>query len=237
MTFYANSPGLIDDLPKPSPSPAAPPAVANEQEEAALARYPSMRPAGSPPPPAAAPLTPQPNPLDAAGRAVFPSMAGPKPPTPPSDTGFAQLRHAPMAEAVVPYGAQVELAMVAAGEAAGIAPEQAAANAQQWGQVFLAHGVPEADVSSLIAAGATVAQSRPNEATGQAWAEEALGRLAGEYGGSENAERALDLARRYTAAHPALHRYLARTGLGNHPRVVETVTRLARRAHASGKLR
>lgn len=203
-------------------------------EEAAARRmfdksYPQARPAQAPKPAV--------DPREAAANAMFPSMApGQQQATQGTDGDpFAALRVAPHADAGLPLGPHVAISLQQGAEASGMSADEAAEVGKQWAGVFQAHGVADTDVPHLIDA-ASLASKGVDEDTTARWRLEAVDRLASEYGGQENGARALEVARRYVQAHPALGRYLDQTRLGDHPAVVRSITALARRAQAAGKL-
>ena len=167
-------------------------------------------------------------------------MAGDEsgPPVAPVQPATPQdLAYAPLADPVLPYGSSVEIELQRAAAASGMDEGAAAEVGQSWTKILSAHGIPEPEVAQLISAGLLAASGLPDEATEAGWVRAAQERINGDFGGPENGARALERARLYVKAHPALHGFLARTGLGNHPRVVAAVAGVAHRAHRTGKLK
>jgi hypothetical protein len=231
MSFYDNSPGRVDDIPRPAappatPRPAAPAPAAGGSllGDGSTQRKPTPSPEGA----AAAAL------YDQSEMAETPDKPAPVAPGPDS------LAYAPHAEAALPYGPDVENALRRAAESSPDTTLNARAEetAKHWAGVFAAHGVPDSEVAHLIDAGHAVARGDLTPATTEeAWPREALERVATEYGGPENAQRVIAQARAYVQAHPALHRYLTATRLGNHPRVVLSLVNAAHRAVNAGKFK
>lgn len=237
MSYYSNSPGLIDDItPQPGamPAPGAQPATQpGPADEAALRLYPSMRPAGTPAP-VATPAA-QPDPGTAAAEAMFPSM---KPATePPPEDSWTALAHAPHAAEATPLAPHITNELQRLAEVDGHSAEEAAEIAAGWSSVFQAHGIStDNETADLMAAGMELNRlgGLPDADTMGAWQDEAHQALATEFG-PDNVGHVLQTARRYVAANPALHDYLHSTGLGSHPKVVKVIAATARRALNAGK--
>ncbi|MGC4080282.1 MAG: hypothetical protein QM702_25180 [Rubrivivax sp.] len=241
MSFYDNSPGMVDDIPRPAAAPA-PRAPAPAASAAPRPASPAPAAGGSLLGDGPGPQKPTPSPEGAAAAALYSkSQMAETPDKPaPEAPGPDSLAYAPHAEAALPYGPNVENALRRAAETSPNTTLAARADetAKHWAGVFAAHGVPDAEVAHLIDAGYAVARGDLTPATtDEAWPREALERVAAEYGGPENAQRLIGQARAYVQAHPALDRYLNATRLGNHPRVVLSLVNAANRAVNAGKFK
>lgn len=213
MSFYDNSPGMVDDIP---PAVSTPPAdAAPEPGKPAPAAGPAAPPAAAPAPKPAAPAAAP----DAAGRVA----------------AVAELEKDADG---LPLGSDVGVALTRAAAELGQDEASAAAVASEWLDTFKAHGIAQGDAHDCISAAMTIERDGiPDEDTEAAWLPDVQERLAREFGGQEAGERAADLARAFVARDPALLAYLERTRLGSHPRVVLAIAKAAHKAANAGKWR
>lgn len=242
MSFYNNSPGMVDDIPMqpsatPTPAPVAKPAVQPVQQdpgEAAARRlYDKSYATNAGPTPAPAPAA-QPDPDTAAAEAMFPSM---KPAEPPAQDEWSDLANAPHAAEVTPIAPHITNELQRLAEVSGHDAKEAAGIAAGWSRTFQAHGITtDNETADLMAAGMEFNRlgGPPDAETKAAWETEVQTTLAREFG-PDNVGHVLQTARRYVAANPALHDYLHSTGLGSHPKVVKVIAATARRALNAGK--
>ncbi len=117
----------------------------------------------------------------------------------------------------------------------GMSTADAAANAEHSAAWFDALGVTPNDASyitEVAVAAATQGISDEQDAVNHSAAMDAL---RTDFGPS-NADRAVQLAQKLVAKHPSIRRYLAESGLGNHPKVVACVAQRAWQLAAEGKL-
>lgn len=218
MSYFDNSPNLVDDLTPKAETEAAVAMLGGGEDKPS--NNPNQTPTSAP---ASAPAS--------APQAGQPTETR----SPLAADALIGSERSPFAADVSPYGSHVAINVQRAAESKGRPNDEAIAIGKEWAQSFAHFGVPESHVAHLVGAGLQVADAPPTAEVEAAWQAEAKERLAMDFGGPEAGARALETARAWVQKHPQLASFLQRTRLGNHPRVVSAIAETASMARKAGK--
>lgn len=112
-------------------------------------------------------------------------------------------------------------------------PEQAAASANEWAQVFARHDLPRTDRIAEIVA--EHCRQPPTSEQMEAWRRAAGRTLQNHFG--KRAANALADARKLVASDEKLRTYLESSGLGNHPTMALALAEAGAAARKAGRLK
>lgn len=128
------------------------------------------------------------------------------------------------------YGPELNEALA---QVPGSSPEQVAAVAAEYREIFADHGMTADEARDVVST--FRADVSANETTKSSWRAQAMDDLTAAYG-PHGAAEALALAQQLVARDPRMAHLLAVTGMGDHPRIVARAVELARRERSRGRL-
>ena len=193
------------------------------------------------PPPSAAELTARrvfDHPSSRANDSPAPRPAGAvsAAPLPSADERAALVAKLAAQSDGLPLGPEIGVAIERALLELGHGDDEAKEAVSDWLGTFAAHGIASSDAADLVGIAARVMRDgQPDEATEAQWVGGINESLVSTFGSQGAADEAADVARAYVQRDPALVQFLDETRLGNHPRVIASLTRAAMNARRAGK--
>ena len=223
MSFYDNSPGMVDDIPPPKPASPAPAA--------------SAAPAPATTAPAASPATSKASEwlTGSTPRAPATPEQAPGPDVPPS---IAELRKADSASSLYTpegmHGQAVREVFDTWIDPMATA-EQRTATFRELANITTDIGASHQDLRNFASYVTQLERNPPTEQQEHDMQVKCGQVLRERYGA--DADRMADMARRLVARDPRIAEYLNETGLGNHPDVVLRFVELAQSEQGRGRLK